>query len=702
MDFFIKTEYNIIFIILLVIVSVLISWLFYRKSHLDSNKKILFSILRFFSTLFILLLLSSPVISYINKDSITPLNIFLVDNSRSLTLENRNEVLGEKVRDAVSAENEISENRYFFFSNGLLKESDGSEPLTFEGVNNFRTDYTQALIEIQERFADRNISTINILSDGMVNEGGSPVFTALALNAPVNYMLIGDTIQKNDLVVKDVFYNKTAFIESSVPVNVEINAFNYEKTINVNLYEEDRQIDSRLVTVNRTNSTYNLKFNVSSPAGGIKKYKVEVTREADEITDKNNYTEFFIKFIDNKFKVLLLAGGPSADFAFISEEIKKIQNFETTFLTQKTSTEFYEGAFPSPDDYQVFILAGYPTNISNPEYLNRIRESLEKNKSAVFFFEARNTDYAKLSLLENLLPFKIGSPSDIEEETGIRTAGSLNTEIFNKPELLGKINAFPSIFKNRAGYIINPSAETFLISTRGGEPVLSIQKTLNNNSAAFLAHGLYKWRLNQGNYGAGEVLNYIITNTIVNITDKEKQKKIFVETTYPVFSKYENVKFSASLNPAFVTGGENIKVRITGGKFRTELDLKEISNQYFEGEINIPEDGDYLYTAELSKQGQFIESDEGRFLIGENNYEFKNTRPDKSILSSLSSSTGGVNLGALTPSEISTLLREVNSRSSKEVQLSGNLPLNINPFYLFAVILLLGLEWFFRKRNNLP
>jgi hypothetical protein len=702
MDFFIKTEYNIIFIILLVIVSVLISWLFYRKSHLETNKKILFSVLRFLSTLFILLLLSSPVISYVNKDSITPLNIFLIDNSRSLTLENRNEMLTQKVRDAAGTENDISENRYFFFSNGLIKESDGAEPPSFEGINNFRTDYTQALVELQERFADRNISTINIFSDGIVNEGGNPVFTALALNAPVNYMLIGDTIQKNDLVIKDVFYNKTAFIESSVPVNVEINAFNYDKTVNVILYEEDKQIDSRLITISRANSTYNLKFNVSSPSGGVKKYKVEVAREGDEITDKNNYSEFFIKFIDNKFKVLVLAGGPSADFSFISEEIKKIQNFETTFLTQKTSSEFYEGAFPSPDDYQVFMLIGYPTNISNPEYLNRIKESLEKNKSAVLFFESRNTDYGKLALLENLLPFKTASPSDVEEETGIRTVSSLNTEIFNKPELLGKINGFPSIFKNRTTYIINPSAETFLTSTRGGEPVLSIQKTLNNNSAAFLAHGLYKWRLNPVNYGAGEVLNYIITNTVVNITDKEKQKKLFVETTSPVFSKFENVKFTASLNPAFVTGGENIKIRISGSKFRTELELKEINNMYFEGEINVPEDGDYQYTAELSKQGQYIEGDEGRFIVGENNYEYKLTRPDKSILSSLSSSTGGVNLNTMSPGEMSNMLKEVNSRSSKEVQLSGNLPLNINPFYLFGVILLLGLEWFFRKRNNLP
>lgn len=700
MDFFIKTEYNIIFFAIIIIVSVLIALYYYRKTALKGGIKIFLTVIRGLTIFFILLLLSSPVISFISILSIEPVNIFLIDNSKSLQLENRyrqSDSIYENV--LVNTGNDNSENRYFFFSRTASEEAGDS--LVFFETDNNATNLTAALLETEKRFSAGNISSVNIVSDGIINEGGNPVFTARTLNAPINYILIGDTVQKNDLVIKNVFYNNSAFIESNVPVKVEVNSHNYNRQIIVNLYEENKLLTSQQVDVNTSQIVYNVDFNITSLSAGMKKYKVEVLPAEEEITEKNNYEEFFIKFVDNSFKVLVLSGGPSSDFAFIKEEISKIKNFETTFLTQKGAGTYYEGNVPDLNQFRVFILVGYPVSVSSPEVLSEIGNAINTTKAAVFFFASRNTDYGKLDVLSDRLPFKAFNYSDSESETGVKSVSLIGNDAFGQSELLGSAGSLPNVFKGGTDFTANPSSETILI-TSSSEPAFVIQNTDDNHSAAMLVHGLYKWRLSPRKTNGAEVLNYLLSTTTAYIADKDRQKKFFIETTRPVYSRYEEVRFIASLNDPEVTGGEEIKVRINGNGVNEEIVLTKRNNTSFESSINIPQDGDYTYTASLYVRGEFIEEDIGRFLIGENNYEFKETRSDNSILASLSNETGGTDFTGISGNEISDILTAINEASGDEIESLKNFSLNINPYFLGIIILLMCIEWFFRKRNNLP
>lgn len=700
MNFFIKTEYNIIFFIVIMIVSVLIAFYYYRKSNLNRNQRILFTALRSLTLFFLLMLLSAPVISFISVIQIEQVNIFLIDNSKSLELENRN-ITTDSVFNEVLQKTGGSgtENKFFSFSGSLGEEV--TDSIRFYEIDNNQTNLTSTLISLEELYSSGNISTINIVSDGILNKGGNPLFTARTLNAPISYILTGDTAQKNDAVVKDVFYNKSAFIESTVPVKIEINSFKYSQNLTLNLYEEDKLLSSQNITVSPDNILYNADFNVTSLTPGIKKYKAEIVPIDGEITNKNNYREFFIKFIDNKFKALVLSGGPSSDNAFIKEEIKKIQNFETTFLTQKSAGSYYEGAVPDLSQFRVFILVGYPTSISNSEILSQIESAADNNNASIFFFASKNTDYSKLSVLQDKLPFRAFDFSQTESETGVKTVSIIDNEAFGKNEILSSVNNLPAVFKGGTNFTANPSSETILL-TASSEPAFVIQSTEDNHSAAFLVHGLYKWRLSPRKTNGAEVLSYLMSTTIAYIADKDKQKKFFIETTRPVYSKYEEVEFTATLNNPEIIGGEVIRVKVSGNGINNELELTKTGNTTFEGKMNIPTDGDYTYNAGLYIRDEFTESDEGRFIIGENNYEFINTRADNSILSNLANETGGKNFSGLSPDEISSFLSERNESSSDEIESLKNFSLNINPYFLSLLILMLCVEWFFRKRNNLP
>ncbi len=705
MDFNFKTDFNLLSSIALVVIAFVISYYYYKKSNLDGIKKKLFTVLRFLTLFFIFLLLSSPVISFFTGKFQKPVNVFLVDNSQSLLLDKRDSVLKDVLKNKIiNSESGTSENLYYLFSGNLSGEigSDELEEFSYMGKDNFETDLTESIYSLRDKLVNKNLSSVTILSDGIVNEGGNPLTAARLLNVPVNHVLTGDTLQHNDLVLRNVFYNKTAFIESSVPVYIEINSFGYNSDVKINLYEEDKLVQSKVIKVTPDQNAYNLSFNVLSNAENVIKYKIEIEAQDDEITLKNNYQEVFIKFVDNKFKILVISGGPGADFSFISEEIKKVKNFETTFLTQKSESEFYEGAIPDLSIFDSYILIGYPTSISNPGLLNDLKLQLEKNNTSLIFFASRNTNYGKLSVLYDRLPFKASSYSEAEQETGIRAVSNLNDEVFKNAGLISSVTSFPNIFKSATVFSVSPSSETFLIMTQNAEPAYVIQNSDKNKSAAFLAYGLYKWRLNPQKNSGGELLNYIITSSVIAITNKDEKKTFTVETGRPVYSRFENVKFTARIKNYELHGDERITIQISGDGYSSSLELTKRENKYFEGEINIPLDGNYRYTAELFSGDKVIESSDNRFAVGENNFEFKFTRADNSVLNNLSKETRGYNFSDLSEKEITDSLNYINEKSESEIKYRSSFELNVNPYYLTIVIFLLCLEWFFRKRNNLP
>ncbi|MEO8665035.1 MAG: hypothetical protein ABI462_06025 [Ignavibacteria bacterium] len=705
MDFSFKTDYNFIFIPAIIIIASVISYFYYKKTKLEGFQKKLFTVLRFLSLFFILLLLSSPVISYLNTSVQDPVNVFLIDNSQSLLIENRNDKLKEVLNDRIKNSGPGgNENLYFFFSGNLYREirNNEFETIPYDGINNFQTNFSSSIYDLQSKLTGKDLSSLTIISDGMANEGGNPSTAARSLNVPVNYVLIGDTIQKNDLVLKNIYYNKTAFIESNVPLKAEINSYGYDRDIRINLYDEGKLLDSRNMKVTSSQIIYDVSFNVSSDIGKIEKYKIEIEGLNDEITLKNNYSEFFLKFVDNKFKVLVLAGGPSADLAFITREVKKIKNFEATILTQKSATEFYEGPLPDVNNFDSYIFISYPTAVTNQSILNQISESIDRNNSSLVFFAGRNTDYRKLALMQDNLPFRVSQFSENEEATGIKIVSSLKNDVFKNTTLISSVNSFPNIFKTSAVFAINSSAETFLLMSRNSEPAFVIENTEKNKSAAFLAYGTYKWELNRDKNNAGDVMNYILTSSVVAITDKEAKKAFTIQTSKDVYSKFENVKFEARITNYELQGGEQIRIRIKGQAFNTELSLMKKENKFYEGEINIPVDGDYDYTAELISKNALVESIQNRFEIGENNFEYRQTRADNSILNSLSNETSGKSFTGMSSGEISESLKKFSELSKTEFKSRKNFELNINPYYLGILIFLLCLEWFFRKRNSLP
>ncbi|MBS1516670.1 MAG: hypothetical protein JSS91_01130 [Bacteroidetes bacterium] len=705
MNFTFDAEYGIFYAVLLLIISAAVSYFYYRKTVLKNTTGKFLTFLRTVTVFLFLLLLLSPVMSFIMNISPSPKNVFLIDNSQSLLIENRNELLISKLSNELDVKGAgNSDNLYFLFSKDLIKEIKKNEikDIKYNDINNFGTDLSSSVSTLQEKFSESNISTVNVISDGIINEGGNPLKFARSMNVPFNYYLTGDTIQKNDVVIKNLYFNKTAFVRSNVPVKVQIDSYNYNSILNVHLYEEGNLIDTKQITVNDKAASYEVSFSVFSPVDKIVKYRIETEPLENEITLKNNFREFFIKFTDNKFKVLLVAGAPGPDNAFITEEMKMISNFELTVRTQKSAGEFYEGAFPENEKFDSYILLGYPTSVSDRLVLNKISSDIDKRNSSLIFIAGKNTDMSKLMTIEDKLSFKVVSASDYEELTGLVSVVTPGNDLFANQDQLQGVSRLPDIFKTSSVFSANPSSDTYLLTSKNSEPALIIENTENKRSAALLTYGFYKWRLNKNSTGGGELFRNMISGILVAITDKEAQKHFTVETDKPVYSKFEDVVINAVILNHSIKGNEKIRVKISGNGEEKETELIRLNDLHYSGRIKISAEGNYDYTAGLYEGDELIENAAGRFSVGENNFEYIETRADNSVLKILSLETKGQNLTGKTKDEINNILKEMNSGSDYEFRTARNIELNVNPYYLSLLIFLLCLEWFMRKRNNLP
>jgi hypothetical protein len=633
-----------------------------------------------------------------------PLNIVLIDNSASLNIDNRQQNLLAYIRENIK--NYLPDefdNRIFTFSSGITQELKSSEidSIKFDGINKSETNISLALQDVVTKFNGKTIASVNFISDGIINSGGSPVNTAKLTGAAFNYYLIGDTVQKKDLVLESVYFNKYAYIESSSPVKAIINSYGYNKQIKVKLFEENSEIDSKIISTTYGENNYTVDFSISSATETIKKYKIEIESEPDEITKLNNSEEFIIKFLSNKLKVLVLAGGPSADNAYLVQEIRKINNFDAKFFTQKSANEFYEGSLDNLNDYQLFILSGFPTSVTGTDILVNLKEKLSKKNSSVFFIASRNTDYSKLSFIDEHLPITAVSKNDAEIRSSLSTVNIPNENQKNF-KLLNSINSFPDIYRSSSGIPVKPQSESILLFSNNREPALIIINTATNKSAAMLFYGFYKWRLNPNSTNSDDVLNSIISGTALSITDKEKRNKFFIETNKQIYSIDENIIFNASINESGLKGNEKIRVRIYNDSYSDEFELDKGENFTFSGKTRIQTAGEYFYSAELISEGVVIDKIINKFITGESSNEYTDTRSDAGIFNQLASLNGGKRLNELLGGNIKDIIRKSGENLSERKEFSLKEYFNTNVYYLFIIIVLLSLEWILRKRNNLP
>ena len=179
-------------------------------------KRFILTLIRSLALILLLFIFFEPVLTLTKKNILTPLNLFFFDNSKSITINdgtNRLEAMKSLIAQTNSASLSGDKQLYLFGSDVKQISSDSISKFNF---NETTTDFAKIFSNINQ--TENNIASITIISDGVITEGSTPIYSAEKLGIPVFTIGIGDSTQKNDVEIKNVINNE--FIYAETPTTI--------------------------------------------------------------------------------------------------------------------------------------------------------------------------------------------------------------------------------------------------------------------------------------------------------------------------------------------------------------------------------------------------------------------------------------------------------------------------------------------------
>ncbi len=690
MDIFHAGLYGYLLLILLLLVSFSVSYLFYRNTEVKDFKKAALLILRTASLFLILSLLLSPFFLTRSDSVRQPTDIILVDNSLSLNIEKRY----EKLSSALDDMRKLSSNyRVYAFGSGLLNEiTGGKELFTGSEYRTYSTDLAAAFEELSRISSNTGINSVTVISDGIITEKENLTASAKKLNAPVYYYIVGDTVQKKDVLIRNLFYNRNAPAGSTATVRALVHSYGYSGNININLYEEGILKQTKNILVNNSESEYSAEFRFASGIPGIKKFSIRIDTLANEITALNNDRDFYIKFTDNRFRILVIAGSPGADFAAFRQAVSGFGNINADFLTGKSPDTFYEGGAPPLKGYDALFLFGYPLANTDRNTAGKIAADADANNIPVVFFNTSNTGYENLKVFEKLLPFSVAGGSG---NSYASPCGMLPFSAPEEPEPIRKISKLPPAYFSRGAFLPRPGSSVLGVTSVENEPAILLYNSGNFKSAAFLGFGVYKWTLNSSR--DSENLLKDLTAVLFNLVmDGNRRNKFYLYTDKDCYALSEPVSITA-IDGTDTKGGTTALLKISGKNFSREQEMDRNDASSFRYVFTPDSANDYTANGLLFADRQILAEDAIRFSCGNNRDEYIITRPNPSVLKNLALNTGGTDIKEYKEPKFPK--KELPDRNET---IANKFLLRENVYMLILIILLLSTEWFLRKRFNLP
>ncbi len=710
-------------VIISILVAIIVSFFYYRRTvpALSPIRRYFLFTLRALALSLLLFVIFEPVFTSITGKTEEPEIALLLDKSISM-----------KIKDATIDRKEIYKSvlNKLNLDAGKIKTKSIAFDNSFESlsrpvfdslhIDGQSTNITNALQWVASNTKDRNIAAVLLISDGAFNEGENPLYSAEKLAKPIYTVGIGDTNEPKDISVHSIITNQIAHINTTVPVNVNIQASGYEDTqLKVTLLENSKPIAEQIINIQNANENTTLTFDYNAKKSGIWKLTAKAAPQKDEITLKNNAASEFIEVTSNKRNIMILAGSPSPDVSFIINTLEQDKGVQINKFIQKDKASFYNRP-PNKTDFAkcdiIFMLA-FPNAFTPDNIIAMLNTALQAGKP-LFLIASRDLSYSKLKRIEQYLPFTILA-SNKKEYSAV---AKFDEQVLNNPLLriqsnsnsIEEWNKLPPLFRTETFVKPKPQAKMLakvkVNSIVLNEPMIISSTNLQQRTVAILAYGIYRWKLlgfAQDQYhnpnDATDLFTAFIANSQSWLTSSLNKKNVIIKPVRKIFRTNEKAEFTAQVYDAAFNplDNANVNVQIKGNNNSYELTLYPIGNGQYKGYIENLPNGDYYYSGRATINGTILGNVQGRFGIGDIPTEYQNLMLNKSLLNEISVRTGGK---FYHNDNVEQLLSDIQNNANfkqRTLTIKSELALWHLPFILGVVIFLFAIEWFFRKRFGL-
>ncbi|MGC6428740.1 MAG: hypothetical protein ACON4Y_05480 [Flavobacteriales bacterium] len=665
----ISTQYSLAWLIVCLLVSFAISYWLYRKTTFTKRVSSVLFLLRFLTIFILCFLLLKPFLNFEVTQEEKPIVVFAVDNSESMI----------RGKDSLFLKNELSKKIEQFRDNNIDQfdiqsytfgsNSKKSDQFDFR---NKRTDISQLISEINDRYSNRNLSAFILVSDGLYNQGLNPNYQPFLSKAPFYTVGVGDTVKEKDVSINYLFHNDLAFKGNTFPLNVNVKSSFYKgRKTKVNILNKDKLIDSKEILINSDEQLQTISFLIKADEVGLQEYKVIIESFSDEKNTLNNQTKAYIDVLESKQKILLLTEITHPDISAISKALSNNQNID---LSIKNKSDF-DGDFSAYN-----LLIAYQTNLENIEIPTWHFVGQNSNSSSIPWLNYRtNQNIEEVSpSLESFSLFELNS----DWKTWVKK--------------------LPPLYISQADYVTQ--SQTLLSQTIKGiefdEPILSFNNLNGMRQAVFIGEGLWRWRINEFKFRKNHNLFDELINKSVQYLVLSDDKRLFrLKAKKKIF---ENEPFDVSLdfynsNYELITDVE-VSFKLIDDQ-KNEFDYNfDITNSSYELQIDQLPIGDYEYIASAIRNNEQFNA-KGKLKVTPLQLEQFDEQHKHEVLVELSQNNNGTFFYL---NEINSVFDQLNTMDKKSVLYTKtNLNELINSKWIsIFLFVFLSLEWIIRKFNN--
>jgi uncharacterized membrane protein len=713
---------ELIFLLLFLgVAGVIIQYWLIRKK-LSRSRALLISLLRLGSIVFILSCALNPFLVARNERKVNPSVAILVDTSPSMGSsaeggkgsrldEARNLLLGGP-NPLLKTLSEMFDVRLYTLGESL-KAIDANE-LSGLKVAESKGDLTDGL----KKLGNRNSLAI-LLSDGNLRwEKGNAVIP------PVVTVSLGDPKGYKDILIKAVRAPALAFRDRAVSLDVTVKSYGYKGlALPVVLKDGNRLLATKNIRIDESPAEISVSLSFTPETVGHRNLQVSIPSQFGESFTSNNSVNLSLKVVRDKIRILMVSGSPSMNYRFMRMALKNDPSIDLlSFVILRTPSDILnvplqeQSLIPIPVetifskelknfDLLIFDNLPYPTYIS-PIYYGSVADFVREGGGfaviggpGYFFDEGKMT-----TPIGEMLPIRATgkesygrrAPTTVKLSRGgvthpIMQFSSEEGENLNLWREMPALDGINLLEPKSSGTVLLESADgtsrpILTVSSRGKGRVLVLATD-------------YSWKWYMGMVAKGKsnwaylrfmerVVRWLTRDPSldpVQITFPDSERTAGREMEFRIKSVEEVSKSKSGVVSLSVFGPDGIKI---GSQLKAAQQPGEYS-----GVFHPEKEGTYKVKIETPK-GSLEE-----FLVVSGRLESFDGAPDHERLKTVSASTGGKSLA-----RGEDLLKEIEAFREKGQNSffeEKRIPLWSMPYALAVILVLLGTEWYLRRRWGL-
>ncbi len=685
-----------------------ISILIYRYTvpRIGGVLKIFLITLRVLALVSILALILEPVITINYKKETKPVDFLFVDNSKSIvykdSAENSSRI--KKISKEFLQKNESRAELYTFGSSVKKINPDDLENLTF---SEFNTNFSQLFNFLDN--SDEYISSVTILSDGIITEGADPLYEGAKNNYPIYTIGVGDTTVERDAEIKKVLNNEYIYVNQTTQISVTILSFGYAgQSAPISLYANNLLIEQKSLTFDLSGINV-VNFSYKPEIAGQIKLTMRLGSLKDERTYSNNVRNFFVDVLSNKLKIALMAGRPSNDVSFVYNTLAENENLEVRRFIQISKTQNYpvKSSLEMLDSADILFLMDFPGQNTSEEILNRVRKAIVEENKPFFISVSEGTDLRRLAGLQNELPFIISRilPGISEIQVVIE---DINHPFFKygNADNISHWNNFPPVSRNNSVFDSKPESDVLAkIKIKNlplESPLILTRAVGSTRSIALLAGDYWRWKLLNANKNFRHFDNFF-SAVVKWLRIDSKNKTVNIKSLKKIYGLGEQIEFTAEIYDETFNPVDNADVSliVKNENNSYNITMSSVGRGFYEGILESGSAGDYYFTGNANIGNKKLGEDKGRFSIQDIDNESLVTTMNKTLLSQLAEFSGGSYIYRGGENGLTDLPGR-DKLSEPKIELSASeIQLRNNEWPLIFIILFFAVEWLLRKRNGM-